>query len=142
MHKHNEKMRMVRCTVHSATELCNNQPLPSQNHVLALHSSHLCHSAVNADGWEVALVQQPVQLCCSCNVLDKDDHLVEVQRVQQVCQLAVLLLLVQHDVVLDKAVQSQFRLVVNVHLLGLWVGQKAKKQGDIAGGSRSAAFLA
>lgn len=46
-------------------------------------------------------------------------HLVEVQGVQQVCELPVLLLLVQHDVVLHQAVQRQLALVVHVDLCWL-----------------------
>lgn len=43
-------------------------------------------------------------------------HLVEVERVEQVGQLAVLLLLLQHHVVLHEAVQRELGLVVDVDL--------------------------
>eukprot|EP00983_Pelagomonas_calceolata_P063797 1147865-Pelagomonas_calceolata.AAC.3 len=46
-------------------------------------------------------------------------HLVEVQRVQQVIQFPVLLILVQHGIVLYKAVQGQLAFIIHVNLLRL-----------------------
>lgn len=74
----------------------------------------LRHARVDADGREVALNQQLVQLRCAVDGLHEDDHLVEIQRVEQVRQLAVLLVLRQLDVVLHEPVQCQLRLIVHV----------------------------
>ena len=43
-------------------------------------------------------------------------HLIEVQGIQQIIQLAVLLLFIQHDIVLDKSVQSELGLIIHVDL--------------------------
>ena len=71
------------------------------------------------NGGEVALVQQLVECGCALNALHEDHHLIELQRIQQVGQLAVLLSLLQLDKVLLQTVQSQARLVVDIDLLGL-----------------------
>ncbi|KAH3662352.1 hypothetical protein OGAPHI_005604 [Ogataea philodendri] len=76
----------------------------------------LWNTGVHHDGWEVGVAQQLVQCSGSFGRLDKDDHLVELQRVQQLCKLQVLLLLWQVDVVLLQTVQSELLLVVNVDL--------------------------
>jgi len=44
-----------------------------------------------ADGWEVTLHKQLVQLCCSANTLDKNNYLVEIQSIKKIIQLPVLL---------------------------------------------------
>lgn len=54
--------------------------------------------------------------------------LVEVQGVQQVCELPVLFLLVQHDVVLHQAVQRQLALIVHVDLCWLQT-HRARQRG-------------
>ena len=46
-------------------------------------------------------------------------YLVELQHVKEFKELAILLVVLQFDVVLAQAVQSQLRLVVNVHFHGL-----------------------
>lgn len=51
--------------------------------------------------------------------------LVEVQCIQQVCQLPVLLLLVQHHIVLHQTVQRQLALIINVDLCWLQTARKA-----------------
>ena len=65
-------------------------------------------------------------------------HLVEVQRVQQVGELAVLLLLLQHHIMLHQAVQRQLGLVVHVDLHGLGSGwREGERDGSRAGEGRS-----
>ena len=46
-------------------------------------------------------------------------HLIELQGVQKLVQLAVLALLVQHDVVLHQTVQGELGLIVHIDLHGL-----------------------
>ena len=87
---------------------------------------------MDADGGEVALHQQLVELLGARDRFHKDDHLVEVQGVQQVVQLAVFGGLVQHDVVLDQAVQGELGLVVHVDLHG--VGHELLADGAHLGG--------
>jgi len=43
-------------------------------------------------------------------------YLVEVQGIQQVCELPILLLLMQHHVVLDQTVQRQLALIIHIDL--------------------------
>ena len=65
---------------------------------------------------EVALLQQLVELDGALDRLDEDHHLVELERVEQLVELAVLLVLSQLDVVLLQPVQSQLRVVdVDLH---------------------------
>ena len=68
---------------------------------------------MNRDTREVAVAQQLVQLGSTLGALDEDDHLVELEVVQEIVQLAVLLLLTQLDVVLLKTVQSKLGLGVD-----------------------------
>lgn len=98
----------------------------------------LLHPAVDARRGEVALAQEAVELLGSRDRADKDDDLVEVERVEQVVELAVLLALAEHHVVLHEAVQRELGLVVDVDLHRLflavfiffWGGEKkGKKRG-------------
>jgi hypothetical protein len=50
----------------------------------------LLHAGVDADGGEVAVVQQAIQLIGTSDLGDEDDHLVELEGVQEIVQLAVL----------------------------------------------------
>ena len=56
-------------------------------------------------------------------------HLVELQHVQQVKELAVLLAVLQLAVVLLQAVEGQLRLVVHKHLHGLETGGMSQESG-------------
>lgn len=76
----------------------------------------LADTRVDGDGGEVALPQKLVELVGALGALDKDDNLVELQVVEQVVQLAVLLLLTQLDVILLQTVQSELGVVIDVHL--------------------------
>ena len=71
---------------------------------------------------EVALAQQAVELLGARDAAHEDDDLVEVERVEQVVELAVLLALAEHDVVLHEAVERELGLVVDVDLHRLFVG--------------------
>jgi hypothetical protein len=53
-------------------------------------------------------------------IISNSHNLVEVQSVQQIIELAIFVLLFQHDVMLHKAVQCELGLIVNVDLHGLW----------------------
>jgi hypothetical protein len=76
---------------------------------------------VHGDRGEVALDQQLVELYGSGHGPDEDDDLVEDEGVQQVVQLAVLLVLGQLDEVLLEAVEGQLGLVVDNDLKRLQV---------------------
>lgn len=76
----------------------------------------LGHGAVNANTGEVALDQQLVELVGALDRLDKDADLVELERIQEVVQLAVLLVLGDSDKVLLKTVEGQLCLVIDVNL--------------------------
>jgi hypothetical protein len=60
-------------------------------------------------------------------------HLVEVQCIQQVIELAVLLILMKHHVVLHQAVKCKLALVVHIDLLGLQVHMGGGRQGEGGG---------
>mmetsp|Transcript_23196 Transcript_23196/g.59619 ORF Transcript_23196/g.59619 Transcript_23196/m.59619 type:complete len:325 (+) Transcript_23196:629-1603(+) len=81
-----------------------------------LNSLLLRHRAVDGDRGEVALGEELVELDGALDRLDEDHHLVELERIKQVVELAVLLLLAQLDVVLLKPVQRQLAVVhVDLH---------------------------
>ena len=58
----------------------------------------LTNTGVDSNGWEVALAQQLVEFSCSESALDEDDDLVEWNKVKNLVELSVLLLLIQLDV--------------------------------------------
>ena len=65
---------------------------------------------------EVALAKELVKLGASKCRLDEDDDLIELKAVEKVVELAVLLALIELDVVLLKTVQGKLLLVVDVDL--------------------------
>mmetsp|Transcript_9195 Transcript_9195/g.16849 ORF Transcript_9195/g.16849 Transcript_9195/m.16849 type:complete len:392 (+) Transcript_9195:196-1371(+) len=79
----------------------------------------LRHLSVNAHGGEVALLEEAVELDGALVLGHEDHHLVELEAVQQVRELAVLLLLLQLHVVLDQPVQGELGVAVDVHLEGV-----------------------
>mmetsp|Transcript_13391 Transcript_13391/g.34351 ORF Transcript_13391/g.34351 Transcript_13391/m.34351 type:complete len:264 (-) Transcript_13391:1108-1899(-) len=87
--------------------------------LVPLNALSLRKLGVDGDGGEIALAQQLVQCHGARDGLNEDHHLVEVQGVQQVVKLAVLVTLLQHDVVLHEAMERELGLVVNVDLHGL-----------------------
>lgn len=64
----------------------------------------LADARVHRNGWEVALAQETVKLCCALGALDEDDDLVVCQVVKQVVELPVLLALGALDEVLLQTV--------------------------------------
>ena len=79
----------------------------------------LAHAPVNGDRGEVLLDQELRQGHAPLDRLDEDDHLVELQDVEQVEQLPVLLRILELDVVLPQSVKGQLGLVVDVDFHGL-----------------------
>lgn len=90
----------------------------------------LGHARVDANRREVALDKEFVQLNRPLHRFDKDDDLVELERVQQVVELSVLLCLGQVDVVLLQAVQGELGLIVDVDFNGLLEGWTSTKSGE------------
>ena len=76
----------------------------------------LVHPPVNANGWKTLLVQELRHGNAPLNRFDKDDHLVELQGVQEIKQLPVLLPVLQLHIVLPEAVQCEFCVIINIHL--------------------------
>lgn len=74
---------------------------------------------MDADGGEVAVLEQPIELVRSRYPGHEDHYLVELEGVEEVVQLAVLLLLVEADEVLLQTVKGQLGVVVNEDLEGL-----------------------
>lgn len=78
---------------------------------------------MDRDRGEVALAQEGVELGGARDRLDEDADLVELERVEEVVQLAVLGRLLQADVVLLQSVQGELLLVVDVDLERLRRGE-------------------
>lgn len=112
----------------------------------------LADTRVNCDTGEVALAQQLIQLVGTLGALDKDDDLVEFEVVQKLIQLAVLLLLVELDVVLLQAVEGELGIVIDIDLQRVvhklladgtnLLGEGSTEHHDLlVGGSRTEDFL-
>lgn len=71
---------------------------------------------MDAGRGEVALVEDLVELRRPLDRVHEDDDLVELERVQQVHQLSVLLLLLELDVVLLQPVEGELGAIVDVDL--------------------------
>ena len=84
--------------------------------LVELDALRLLDARVDGHRGEVALLQQLVELDGALHALDEDDHLVELERVQQVVKLSVLLRGCQLDVVLAQPMQSQFGIAVDIDL--------------------------
>jgi len=87
--------------------------------VVALDTLGLVEGAVHGDGGERALVEELVELVATGNGGHEDDDLVELEAIEEIGQLAVLLLLLEVDVVLEQAVESELALVVDVDFDGI-----------------------
>ena len=106
--------------------------------LVELDALRLLDARVDGHRGEVALLQQLVELDGALHALDEDDHLVELERVEQLVELAVLLVLGELDVVLLQAVQRQLRVVdVDLHRVLRWqkgggvaVGRDQHSHGD------------
>ena len=61
-----------------------------------------------------------VKHLCSVNALNEDNNLVEMQRVEQINKLLDLFLLLDLDEILLETVKSEFALVVNEDLEGIY----------------------
>ena len=79
----------------------------------------LIHGSVDVDSGKVLFLEEGRERDASLNALDEDDDLVELERVEQVKELSVLLVLLDLDVVLLEAVQGQLGLVVDEDFHGL-----------------------
>lgn len=76
----------------------------------------LIHGTVDGNGRKVLFHQKLCQRHATLHSLHKDDHLVELEQVKKLKQLAVLLVVLQLHVVLLQAVQSQLCFIIHVHL--------------------------
>ncbi len=68
---------------------------------------------MDANGREFALDQQTVQFISSLNRTDKNADLVELERIKQIIELAILFIFLELDVVLLQTVQSQFGFIIH-----------------------------
>ncbi len=87
---------------------------------ITLYALILLQVSVNCNRGKVVLAQQMVKHLSSVNALDEDNNLVEMQRVEQVNKLLDLFLLLDLDKVLLETVKSEFALVVNEDLEGIY----------------------
>jgi len=71
---------------------------------------------VNGNRGEVAVHQELVQLHTSLNGANKDYDLVKFQSIQEVNELSVLFVLIQLDVVLLQAMESELSTIVDIDL--------------------------
>lgn len=79
----------------------------------------LADTRVNSDRREVALSKEFVELGGTDGASNKDDDLIELEIIQQLVQLAVLLLLLQFNVVLLETVESELGVLVDIVLSGV-----------------------
>jgi len=79
----------------------------------------LLHAGMDADGGEVALGEEAVELVGAGNLGNEDDNLVELQNIEEVVELAVLLGLGKLDVVQLQTVEGELGVVVDVDLHGV-----------------------
>ena len=79
----------------------------------------LADTGVDSDRREVTLAQKLVKLGGTESALDKDDDLVELKLVEKLVKLAVLLTLLERNVVLLKTVEGQLGVFVDVVLGGV-----------------------
>ena len=85
----------------------------------ALNSFFLGHATVDADGGEVAVFEESVELDGARNGLDEDDQLVEIEGVEEVDELAVFGFLFKLHVELLQAVQGELGGFVDVDFEGV-----------------------
>merc|ERR1711865_1091858 len=85
--------------------------------LVAVDALLLLETRVDGEGWEAALHEQLVKCSGTLDRLHKNDDLVELQGIEQVVQLAVLLLFCELDVVLEETVQCQLGLLVHRDLV-------------------------
>lgn len=87
--------------------------------IVVLDSFLLFQLGVYADGIEQFLSEKFGQFLGAVDPIDEDDHLVEGESVEQVCQFLEFFVLVDVDVELGQAVQDELALVdEDVHLVG------------------------
>jgi len=99
----------------TAENLCGNKNamLEFLEPVVDLDALLLSEVTVHGLGGEGLLVKDLSQLDGVRNSLNKDDHLVEVEGIDEVGQLGVLLVLIELNVVLLETMESEFALVLN-----------------------------
>lgn len=73
----------------------------------------LLHARVDAHGWEVALLEEAIQFDRAADLANEDNNLVEVERVQKVAKFAVLLVLLEFNVVLDQTVEGELGITID-----------------------------
>ncbi len=71
---------------------------------------------MNCNRWEIAFLQELIQLGGPESALNEDDGLVKLELVEQFVKLSVFLSLVKLDVVLLKAMKGEFGFIVDVNL--------------------------
>jgi hypothetical protein len=82
---------------------------------------------VDSNRGEVTLAQELVKLGSAQSAFDEDDDLVELQFVQEFVELAVLLALLEGNVVLLETVEGQLGILVDIMLR--WVLHKLLADG-------------
>ena len=96
----------------------------------------LLHASMNADGGEVALGKETVELVGTGDLGDEDDNLVELQSIEKVIELAVLLGLGQLDVVQLQTVEGELGVIVDVNLHWVLTELAADRADLLAQGGR------
>jgi len=82
---------------------------------VAVNPLLLAQTSMNTNGWEIALLQQLVELPRAAYGLHENHQLVKLQGIEQVHKLSVLLLLLQRYVVLLQPVKCKLAAIVNVY---------------------------
>jgi len=108
--------------------------------VVSVQPILLGKTTVNAHGGEILLNQKTIQLLASPRAVHKYDNLIEFQGIQEIIQLAVLLIFGELDVVLLQTVESQFT-VIDVDFNGISGKLLAHRPNFLAQGSREHHYL-
>jgi hypothetical protein len=74
---------------------------------------------VDGDCGEILFDEELRQRDAALHTFHENDHLVELEDVEQLKQLAVLFRILELDIMLLEAVEGKLSLVVNIHLHGL-----------------------
>ena len=71
------------------------------------------HLGVDGLGWNGILVEDLIELDSVVDVLDEDDHLIELELIDEVHKFGDLVALIKRNVVLAKTVESELGLVLD-----------------------------
>mmetsp|Transcript_2101 Transcript_2101/g.3157 ORF Transcript_2101/g.3157 Transcript_2101/m.3157 type:complete len:277 (+) Transcript_2101:517-1347(+) len=73
----------------------------------------LRHASINADRREIAVVKQLVEGLCALHRFDENNNLVKVKSIEKIVKLAILLVFVNHQIMLNQTVEGKLRFIID-----------------------------